>query len=155
MEDVKLPDYMTLAKNRLMQLEENLDRDTERARAYESTMDVYISKGYARKLSDAEAASKTDKTWYLPHHAVSNPNKTDKIRVVFDAAASYKSTSLNDQLVSGSNLLLEIQTPRSGHHRRYSGHVPSGSGHSTGPDRPEILIWRGPNRNRPPEVYQM
>ena len=63
MEDVKLPDYMTLAKNRLMQLEENLDRDTERARAYESTMDVYISKGYARKLSDAEAASKTDKTW--------------------------------------------------------------------------------------------
>ena len=46
-----------------MQLERNLDRDTERARAYESTMDVYISKGYARKLSDAEAASKTDKTW--------------------------------------------------------------------------------------------
>ena len=118
---------MTLAENRLMQLEPTLDRDTERARAYESTMDGYISKGYPRKLSDAEAASKTDKTWYLPHHAVSNPNKPGKIRVVFDAAASYKSTSLNDQLVSGLHLLNR-------------GHVPSGLGLSKGPDRPEILM---------------
>ena len=41
-ENVKLPVNVTPAKNRLMQLVRNLDRDTERARAYKSTMDGHI-----------------------------------------------------------------------------------------------------------------
>lgn len=41
--------------------------------------------------------------YFLPH-AILNPNKLGKIRVVFDAAESHKGTSLNDQLVKSPNL---------------------------------------------------
>jgi hypothetical protein len=68
-------------------------------------MNNYIEKGYARKLTAEEAATTTSRTWYLPHHSVVNPKKPEKLRVVFDAAASFKGTSLNSQLVTGPDLL--------------------------------------------------
>ena len=43
--------------------------------------------------------------WYLPHHAVFNPNKPGKLRVVFDCAARYSGTSLKDQVLSGPDLI--------------------------------------------------
>ena len=42
--------------------------------------------------------------WYIPHHAVINPNK-EKIRVVFDCAATFKGRSLNDHLFQGPDLI--------------------------------------------------
>ena len=42
--------------------------------------------------------------WYIPHHAVVNPNK-EKIRVVFDCAATFKGRSLNDHLYQGPDLI--------------------------------------------------
>ena len=42
--------------------------------------------------------------WYLPLHAVFHPHKPDKLSVVFDCAARFKATSLNDQLLQGPDL---------------------------------------------------
>ena len=42
---------------------------------------------------------------YIPHQAVTNVNKPGKIRVVFDAGARYKNTSLNENLQKGPDLL--------------------------------------------------
>ena len=41
--------------------------------------------------------------FYLPHHAVKSPNK-DKIRIVFNASATYEGSSLNDHVLQGPDL---------------------------------------------------
>lgn len=104
-DSIELPNNHILAERKLANLQRGLDKNEDRAKAYYKTLETYISKGYARKLSPAEAAQEPENTWYLPHHADMNPNKPGKIRVVFDAAASRKGTSLNDQLVTGPDLL--------------------------------------------------
>jgi len=43
----------------------------------------------------------TAPTWYLPHHPVTHPQKPDKVRVVFDCAATYTGKSLNSELLQG------------------------------------------------------
>ena len=66
-------------------------------------MQEYIDQGYTRKLTDSEARMTTPRTNYLPHHAVINPNKPGKVRVVFNAAAKLRGTSLKKNLLQGPN----------------------------------------------------
>ena len=44
-------------------------------------------------------------TYYIPHHYVTNANKQNKFRVVFDPSAKFTGTSLNDYLLKGPDLL--------------------------------------------------
>nr|XP_027231842.1 uncharacterized protein LOC113823416 [Penaeus vannamei] len=44
------------------------------------------------------------KVWYLPHHPVLNPKKPEKCRIVFDCAAKYGGSSLNDHVHQGPDL---------------------------------------------------
>ena len=67
-------------------------------------MENLIVRGYARKLTGEEAALRSGKTWYLPHHGAFHSQKKDKIRVVFDAAAMQEGVSLNNQLHQGPDL---------------------------------------------------
>lgn len=152
-----LPNNRPLAEKRLTNLEQSLDKDSERAKAYYDTVDTYIAKGYARKLSPTEIVAKEPKnTWYLPHQAVTNPNKPGKILVVFDAAVSYKGTSLNDQLVTGPNLLNSLV----GDIMRFRRHAVAMNADIEAmffqvrvieKDQPSLrFLWRGPNRDHPP-----
>ena len=47
---------------------------------------------------------------YIPHHGVVNPNKSGKFLIVFDAAAKFKNTSLNENLLTGPDLLYNLVT---------------------------------------------
>ena len=60
-----------------------------------------IEKSYAEKIPNEQLQPDNTPIWYLPHHPVVHPAKPDKVRVVFDCAATYKSTSLNHQLLQG------------------------------------------------------
>ena len=42
---------------------------------------------------------------YIPHHEVYHPRKSEKIRVVFNCSAKFRDTSLNDHLLTGSDLI--------------------------------------------------
>ena len=68
-------------------------------------MKEYIKKGYSRKLCDKEANTISPRTNYIPHNSVTNINKPNKLRIVFDTAAKFSNTSLNQHLLNGPDLL--------------------------------------------------
>jgi len=102
--DPWLPNNRVAAEKRLQGIRRRLLLNEGYAQKYREYMDMLIEKDYARKLNSEEAASCGPKTWYLPHHGVINPQKPDKLRVVFDAAAKFQGSSLNDKLVQGPDL---------------------------------------------------
>ena len=107
-EDPHLPFNRSLAETRLKALKGRFRRSPELEMKYRSVVNDYIAKGYARQLCKEEASSKSNITWYLPHHPVFNINKPSKIRVVFDAATKFKGTSLNDRLYHGPDLTNDL-----------------------------------------------
>ena len=48
-------------------------------------MQMYIERGYAEPVLESTGAG--DRRWFLPYHPVMNPNKLDKVRIVFDCAS--------------------------------------------------------------------
>ena len=63
-ENIKLSSV--LAERRLASLERSLDK--EKDKGYCDDLETYISKGYARKLSPAEAAQEPNNTWHGTYH---------------------------------------------------------------------------------------
>ena len=102
-ENPYLPNDKYLAEARLKMLKRRLHKDEDLYEKYTRSINEYVDKGYARRVPDSELQNK-ERVWYLPHHPVINPNKPGKVRVVFDCAAKYKDTSLNDQLLQGPDL---------------------------------------------------
>lgn len=100
-----LPFNRPMAEIRLRHLKRRLERDKDLHERYRSVVDGYIAKGHASKLTKEEAERRSNKTWYLPHHPVTSPNKPGKVRVVFDAAAKFQGTSLNAQLLQGPDYI--------------------------------------------------
>ncbi|XP_072164399.1 uncharacterized protein [Diadema setosum] len=105
-----LPNNRYLAEARLRYLKKKLEKDDALKERYTKTVEDYITKGYAERvpIQTREAGHQEEKdekptsnTWYLPHHAVVHPRKPDKVRVVFDCAAKYQGTSLNNELLQG------------------------------------------------------
>lgn len=103
-EDPVFPDNRVLAELRLRSLERRFSKQPQLREGYRSIITGYVEEGYARKLSTEEASQRNNKTWYLPHHAVVHPKK-GKVRMVFDAAACYKGSSLNKALLPGPDLI--------------------------------------------------
>ena len=64
-----------------------------------------MSNGYTKKSSDSTIEGRC---WYMFYDGVYNENKPNKIRVVFDCSIEYQGRSLNDKLMSGSNLTNQI-----------------------------------------------
>ena len=60
---------------------------------YEQQINYYIKNRLANKLSENELPITSPITKYEPHHGVENLTKTNKIRVVFNAATIYHETS--------------------------------------------------------------
>lgn len=102
---VNLPNNREYALGRLRYLQKRFQRHPRLFEQYKDTISGYVSSGYARRVPcNEEMAVKCLPVWYLPHHPVFHPQKPGKVRVVFDCAAKFKGTSLNDQLLQGPDL---------------------------------------------------
>ena len=94
--EVTLPSNRKLAVNRISYLKKRFERDPQYFRKYKEKIDEYLSSGYARKVPDDYQPKYSGRDWYIPHHATGK-----KFRVVFDCAAKYEGTSLNENLLQG------------------------------------------------------
>ena len=159
--NVRLAGNFSGAQSRLRSIERKLDRNPALEEVYTLTIRDYIRKGYARKLLATDLDVQHEREWYLPHHAVISPNKPGKVRIVFDAAARFDGMSLNDHLLTGPDLAnsligilmrfrqrpvaLTADIEAMFHQIRIQ---PA--------DQPALrFLWRGSDRDRPPDVYQM
>jgi hypothetical protein len=97
---VVLPNNRFHALKRLLSLKGRFTRDPNLFEKYEQIIQLHLKKGYIEHVGTEDRAV-TRRTWYLPHHPVIHPKKPGKVRIVFDCAAKFKGTSLNDNLLSG------------------------------------------------------
>ncbi|MBM6549248.1 DUF1759 domain-containing protein, partial [Streptococcus dysgalactiae subsp. equisimilis] len=93
-----LPDNRQMALSRLMHLRRKLKRDETLRTRYVNTIHEHLRKGHIRE------GTTNVRRWFLPHHSVINPKKPEKLRVVFDCAASHQGVSLNDKVLQGPDL---------------------------------------------------
>ena len=99
-----LPNNRSVAEHRLDLLKRRFVRNPALYSKYSDFMDDLLHKGYARKVPITSIDYPHYPLWYLPHHPVSNPNKPDKVRVVYDCSSVFHGASLNNQLLQGPDL---------------------------------------------------
>ncbi len=84
------------AKNKWRSLLRRFDRDRDFEKDYRAAMEKTFDQGYASVLQDP-----SDAKYFLAHHGV---YKGLTLRVVFDAAASFRGKCLNDSIIAGPAL---------------------------------------------------
>ena len=104
-----LPNNYSSALNQMKSLEYRLERQPELKKLYQDTIKVDVEKGFVRILKQEELeATKMERQWYVPHHPEENPNKPGKVRRVCNAASKFRGISLNDNLLTGTDLLQNL-----------------------------------------------
>ena len=99
-----LPNNREMVEKRLNGLKRRLARDIKLRHRYTDEVQTLLRQGYAETIPRDELIGPRGLTWYLPHHPVLNPSKPEKVRIVFDCAATYKTSSLNDRVLQGPDL---------------------------------------------------
>lgn len=157
-DEVHLPDNYDNAIKRLRGVENKMDRDPEYATAYTSQIDRLIAEKYAKLVNGPMSVSPV---WWLPHFGVTNPNKPGKLRLVYDAAAKYQGTCLNDYLLSGPDLLNSLLGVlfkfRSGP-IAYTADIADMFLRikiRKEDQGVQLFLWRGKDRSRDPDIYVM
>ena len=103
---IVLPNNYSMALRLLQNLEKTLVKNPEIAKSYQKTIFNYLEKGYIRKVEQTDTSKAN---WYLPHFAITKPDKTTtKTRIVFDASAKCNRISLNDVIHQGPKLQQEL-----------------------------------------------
>lgn len=158
-DDVHLPDSFPMAMQRYSTIVKRMRRDKTFAQLYVHQIEDFINKGYARRLTPVEAATRDDRTWFLPHFGVQSVHKPGKLRIVFDAAATVNGSSLNSALLKGPdlnkplvNILMEFRMRRVGVCADISEMFLQ---INMQPDdrRSQRFLWR--SDGGPPDIYQM
>ena len=98
------------AEQRLISLEKQLSKQSERKDQYVKVIEEYFELGHVEPATEAENCKSDSEVFYMPHHAViKESSSTTKLCVVFDASAKSSSgLSLNDCLMVGPKVQEDI-----------------------------------------------
>ncbi|XP_055908451.1 uncharacterized protein LOC129943192 [Eupeodes corollae] len=98
------------AVKRFSSLERRLDKDPKLKASYSQCIMEYLSLNHMEEVNLDGPILKSPFHYFLPHHAVfKESSTTTKLRVIFDAAAkTYDGTSLNQHLMIGPKLQIDI-----------------------------------------------
>lgn len=107
-ENFELPDSWPMAMKRWKCLERELLKNPSLYKLMNEQIEKFVRKGYARELTDEELAQPVTRKFTLPVFPVVNPNKPNKVRVVFDAAAKVNGMSLNSFLSKGPDITASL-----------------------------------------------
>ncbi|GBP97619.1 hypothetical protein EVAR_72622_1 [Eumeta japonica] len=99
-----MPESYDTAMRRLRSMEKKLSKNDNLKREYCEQINNLLKNGYAEP---APNQSTSERLWYLPHFAVTHPQKK-KVRLVFDAAARTNGKCLNDALLTGPDLIRSL-----------------------------------------------
>ena len=102
-----LPNNKFVAQNRLESLTKRLAR-RDMTETYADNINQMIDRGYAERVPENELLINDGSVWYLPHHPVISASKPDKVRPVFDCAATFRGVSLNNQCYQGPDLINKL-----------------------------------------------
>ena len=90
-------------------LEYRLEKKPELKKLYQDSIKVDVENRFVRILKEEELeATKLERQWYVPHHPVENPNKPGKVRRMCNAASKFPGVSLNNNLLTGPDLLQNL-----------------------------------------------
>ncbi|XP_065076052.1 uncharacterized protein LOC135699688 [Ochlerotatus camptorhynchus] len=108
-DDPSFPDSYPIAARRMKSLGKRLSQNPQLLQNVRNQLIEYQTKGYCHKATTYEL-SEVDpkKVWYLPLNIVINPNKPNKVRMVWDAATSVRGVSLNSKLLKGPDFLTSL-----------------------------------------------
>ncbi|XP_068143463.1 uncharacterized protein [Drosophila tropicalis] len=98
--EVSLLDSYANALKRLKCLQKQFSRQPQLKEQITKQIEKLVEKGYARMLTPEEIAAPNRRAWYLPTFITKNPNKPEKVRLVWDAAAQSGGKALNDYIWS-------------------------------------------------------
>lgn len=108
----KLPNNFPMVYKRQVAHENKLKKRPELLEAFNKNFMELISEGYVRSATERDIKSEWPNVWYLPMSLVVNENKIPiKTRNVYDASAIYQGVSLNQALLMGPNLLVDMLCP--------------------------------------------
>ncbi|XP_055613925.1 uncharacterized protein LOC129760309 [Uranotaenia lowii] len=108
-EQRNFPDSFPMANKRSILLAQRLAKNPQLRTNVQRQIQEYVEKGYSHEITQEELdGTPKANIWYLPLNVVTNPRKPDKVRLVWDAAASVQGTSLNSELLPGPDLLVSL-----------------------------------------------
>ncbi|XP_030841821.1 uncharacterized protein LOC115924137 [Strongylocentrotus purpuratus] len=116
--NVVMPNNRPQAEQRAAHLQRKFARQPQFHREYAGFMDKVLNKQYAERVPEDKFLREDGKMWFIPHHGVYHPQK-QKIRVVYDCAASFKGKSLNDNLLQGPDLTNSLSRKLQSYQRAY------------------------------------
>ena len=100
--DPFLPNNYSSALSQMKSLEYRLEKKPGRKKLYQDSIKVDVGKEFVRILKQEELEATTS------HHPVENPNKPGKVRRVCNAASKFRGISLNDNPLTGPDLLQNL-----------------------------------------------